>query len=212
MASSEKTIKIKSSDARVHTIGYGYAATVGGTGRKALSFRLLPGINEVLLEAWEAAKKLPVVQHYIREGVFQPLELERSGLRHLTVDAAIDQVKQTFDRDLLKQWKGSETREPVISAIELQVDEVTYKPERDAAKTDAQRDVEKEEGFDLQPRSAAQGMSAAELANQVSGVDPQAPREDADPTPTPERNRTPAPKTTPPRASSGKSQGKGKGK
>lgn len=200
MAKTEaKTIKIKSSEARVHTIGYGYAATTGGTGRKSLEFRLLPGINEVLSEAWDAAKKLPVVQHYIRTGAFQELELDRSGLRHLTVDAAITQVGQTFDRDLLKQWKGSETREPVISAIELQIDEVTYKPERDAAKSDAQKDVEAE-GFDLQPRAAAQGMTPAELANQVSNVDPQAQRPDEAPAPTP-----------PARSHHAKHEGKGHG-
>lgn len=204
-----KTIKIKSSEARVHTIGYGYAATVGGTGRRALEFRLLPGINEVLLEAWNEAKKLKVVQHYIRVGAFQELELERKGLRHLTVEAAIDQVGQTYDRDLLKEWKGDETREPVITAIELQIDQVTFKPERDSTKSEAQKDVEAE-GFDLQPRAAAQGLTGAEIANQVSGVDPQAPQDDAPPPPAP----TPAgPKTTPPARGQGKgSHAKGRGK
>lgn len=206
---SGKTIKIKSNEARVHTIGYGYAATVGGSGRKALSFRLLPGINEVLLEAWEEAKKLQVVRHYISTGAFQELELERSGLRHLTVDAAIDQVGQTFDRDLLKQWKGTETREPVITAIELQIDQVTFKPERDASKSEGQKEVESE-GFDLQPRQAATGLTGAEVANQVSGVDPQAPQDDAPPPPAP----TPTgPKTTPPARGQAKgSHAKGKGK
>lgn len=203
---SGKTIKIKSTEARVHTIGYGYAATVGGSGRKALSFRLLPGINEVLAEAWEEAKKLTVVRHYISTGAFQELELERAGLRHLTVEAAIEQVGQTFDRDLLKQWKGTETREPVITAIELQIDNVTFKPERDATKSEGQKEVEAE-GFDLQPRQATQGLTGAEVANQVSGVDPQAPQDEAPP---------PEPKTTPPARGhekhAGKSHGKGKGK
>lgn len=183
------TIKILSSEARVHTIAYAYGSSAAGHNVKPLTFRLLPGLNEVNADAWAQAKKLVVVQHYVRTGAFKEVVTKAAGLRGLSAEEAIDMVKQTLDRSLLKEWKGAETREAVISAIELQIDEVTYHPDRDKpAKAD---------DFELPARPAQNGLDGAEIAEMVQTSAPPQPLEEVEevkpPAPTPR-----GPATTPP--------------
>lgn len=157
------TIKILNNEARVHTIGYGYARTAGGAGKKAMTIRLLPGLNEVNAQAWEEAKKLKVVAWHVKKGNFQEVVTKAAGLRGMSSDDAIDLIGKTLDRELLRKWKSEETREAVITALELQIDEVSFDPDRDSAKTD--------EGFDLKPEQASTSMDGAMVANQVQKED-----------------------------------------
>lgn len=160
-----ETIKVVNNEARVHTIGCGYAVTAGGAGRTARTLRLLPGLNEVPADLWEKAKKLPVVAHYVKTQVFEEVHSKATGLAGLSMRDAIDTVNLTMDRELLKKWKNEESRDPVVSAIEVQIDHVTYRPDRDKPKD---KDAE---GFDLSPRPAQTGFDGADIANQVQSTD-----------------------------------------
>jgi hypothetical protein len=158
-----KTVKVKSNLARVDSIGYAYGKHSGGSSQ-ALTLRLLPGVNEVPVEQWEAAKKLSYTQHHLKEKNFEELgAISKPGLKQYTVEGAIELVEATFDRELLRQWKGVETREPVIAAIEVQIGNLA--PVKPTEGTDGQKNLEV--APDLAPRSAATGFTASELATQV---------------------------------------------
>lgn len=160
-----KTVKVMSNLPRVDTIGVGYSAIAGGHGTKAITIRLLPGVNEVHAESWEKAKQLKVVKHHLAEGNFKELTgVTSQGLSGMSTADAIDLVEKTLDRELLRSWLGSEKRGAVASAIEVQIDKITFKPERDAVRTD--------EGIDLQPTPVATGLDGAAIAQQVSPEQP----------------------------------------
>lgn len=171
-AAVKGTVKVMNNEARVHTLGIGYSVTAGGAGRQAKSVRLLPGLNEVLASSWEAAKQNPVVQSLIRKGVFREVQLKQgSGIAQLSVADAVALVEKTLDRELLRSWKKLDTRSTVLEAIEKQIDHVTYQPDRDAPTADG-------EGFDLQPRQAATGFDATDVATQVQQGLPPVPEEE----------------------------------
>jgi hypothetical protein len=177
------TVKVLNNEARVHTIGYAYAKSEGKLAAVPLTIRLLPGLNEVLATAWEKAKKLPVVASQIDNDVFREVATDSKGLAGMTIDDAIDTVRQTLDRELLRTWRKKEARAPVRTAIDKQIDEVTYVQDRDSA-------AAAEKGMDLKPREATAGMSAADVAGQVQGPD------EAQPDDVPER-RSKAPPQPP---------------
>lgn len=155
------TIKIKNNEPRVHTVGTGYGSVAGGQGTKAVSFRLLPGVNEVDLDQWNKAKQLPVIKHYLNAGLFVEFGGSKPGLLGVSILDAIETVKHTLDRELLKTWKNAETRAGVLSALETQIDEVTFRADRDA-------DTGEEE-MDLKPGQNPHALDGAEIAAQVQG-------------------------------------------
>jgi hypothetical protein len=152
-----KTVTVKSNLPRVDTIGYGYSKTAQGHGMSVQSFRLLPGINQIPEAQWSEAKKLPAVKDHLKKKNFEEIGATKMpGLRGYTVEAAVELVEETLDRDLLRQWKGDETREPVIAAIEVQIGKTA--PGAD----DTTKNLEDAPQFDARP--ASQGFSAAEMA------------------------------------------------
>jgi hypothetical protein len=87
-----------------------------------VGFRLGPGISEVDPDAWEKAKKAPVLKALLADGsLVERVSLKQPGsLAELSPAKAIELVKATFDERLLKTWFEAETREKVRSAIKAQ--------------------------------------------------------------------------------------------
>ena len=84
--------------------------------------RLLPGANEVDAKAWEQAKKIFVVRHYLDEGIFiEHPSKSASGIGTLSQGEALKLIAETFDESLLQQMRGAEKRAEVLAAIDAQV-------------------------------------------------------------------------------------------
>jgi hypothetical protein len=81
---------------------------------------LLPGINEVDAEEWAKAEKIPLVQHYLEEGILK-VRRQAPELTQLKPKEAHDLVRRTVDRTLLEKWYGTEKRRDVLEAIERQI-------------------------------------------------------------------------------------------
>lgn len=123
---------VKNNEARVHRIG----AQDGVHGEITLH----PGNNPVADADWKEAKKIPLVQHYLKEGTWEevrPATAEREGvatdptgatapapavrLTDLKVNEAVEMIEGTFSRDTLNAWKGQDERRQVQSAIDKQL-------------------------------------------------------------------------------------------
>jgi len=93
--------------------------------------RLLPGANEVDAKAWEAAKKIAVVRHYLDEGTFiEHATKSATAIGSLAPAEAIRLVGETFDEALLQQMRAAEKRAEVLAAIEAQVAKVQLPAEK----------------------------------------------------------------------------------
>lgn len=159
-------VKVQNHEARVTTVGYAYGKIAGGHGTGTHKLRLKPGVNEIERDAWEQAKKLPVIQAMIKSHDLEELSLKQPGLKGYTVDGAIEVVEGTFDRELLRKWKGDETRDAVISSIETQIVKTAPTPgELEAPAADSKGNI-----GDLpapEARSAAVGFTSQEIAEQL---------------------------------------------
>lgn len=145
--------KVINHEAKIHTIGYGYGPIAGGQGTKVLSLRLLPGMNEVVSDDWQKAKAARHVQHLLSTRKLEEVGAAAvRGLGNLSIVDARSTVEQTFDRELLNAWKLAERRPEVTTAIDQQVDKITYKPERDAPGAE-------------ETRLATDGMTANEVVD-----------------------------------------------
>lgn len=103
--------------------------------------RLIPGVNEVTVEAWELAlphMALALEADQIEVVEVNPSELELadgepaptgtvkpSTIAELSNKAAIKLIKSTFDRDLLATWFVDEKRAKIVAALEAQEKLVT---------------------------------------------------------------------------------------
>jgi hypothetical protein len=94
---------------------------------------LVPGVNPVDEAIWNQYAKLPVVQHYLEEGILEEAgKMDNSdSLRSMKQAAAIALVQETMDKSLLRRWESDETRAPVLKTIVAQ----TAKIDKQAAPT-----------------------------------------------------------------------------
>lgn len=108
-------------------------------GLKPDPIRLVSGVNQVDEEAWEAAKKIAVVQTYLNEGTLrEPSKAKTEGdtLKGVSSHESLTLIKETFDPRILARWEEGEKRPPVLKAIEeqRQAIEKATRPKDDKAK------------------------------------------------------------------------------
>ena len=91
---------------------------------------IMPGVNEFANKVWEHVSKLPMVIKLVKSGEIA-IKSKVEGDDDMVaiakvenVDEAKDIVRQTFNHQLLKEWKDGETRNGVIKAINQQIAEI----------------------------------------------------------------------------------------
>lgn len=112
---------------------------------------LLPGVNDVLPKAWEEFSKSPSIRHFIAEGEIEVLEIPKAAatpaspiqIDKLNQKDALALVRATFDKALLERWAVSESRKPVLDALERQLDGLKL-PKKDASKEEPEDDETEE--------------------------------------------------------------------
>lgn len=155
-------VKVKNNEPKIHTIGVSYKTTVGGLGMGVTQIRLMPGVNEVDGGAWSTAKKNPIVRHYIETNVFEELGGSKTGVSSMSVGTSLELIGQTFDRELLRRWRESETREKVVVALDAQIEKATFRPGRDDVDDEGEAAA-----MDLQPAQPSNAMDGAQVAEQA---------------------------------------------
>jgi hypothetical protein len=83
---------------------------------------LLPGVNSLTREVWDAVKSHPTVRLWLKEGLLS--ELRSASTDKLPTDEgeAVSLVKNTVQDSLLKGWRETEKRPGVLDTIEAQLD------------------------------------------------------------------------------------------
>ena len=113
------TILLKWNQPNVHQLG--------------TSITLKPGVNEVDSEAFNQAKKIQLVQFYLKEKQLEQVSSadaggdegdEGSDLSQYSATDAIALVKETTDVGLLNKWKAAESRKTVNDAIDSQLEDI----------------------------------------------------------------------------------------
>lgn len=93
---------------------------------------LEPGVNEVPDDVWSECKKIDLVQHYLKTGVFQEVRGAKgkpvTDITKMKADEAISLVKQTVNKELLTTWR-SDAKGPLARAIDEQLKELDKKPD-----------------------------------------------------------------------------------
>ena len=110
---------IISHHARLVVVNYAY--TKDGTG--CHKFQLIPGVNIITPEEWDAAKDDSDIKRMIKAGEIEigpRVESVPSALKKLTAAAATELVTETNDPRMLDQWSSSEKRTGVQDAIVAQ--------------------------------------------------------------------------------------------
>jgi hypothetical protein len=134
-----RTILVENTQARIHCIAdlalrVTPAITVTAHGAPPPpKDALLPGVNEVNEVEWAKAEKIPLVQHYVEEGIFK-VRKSSSELTALPPREAIELVRSTVDRGLLEKWFDIEKRKPVLEAIAAQLDTIKVPPQKNGEK------------------------------------------------------------------------------
>jgi hypothetical protein len=111
--------------------------------------KLMPGANQVDRQAWERARKHPIVKALIEDGTIEELEeiADEHPLKNLKPGAAISLVKETVDAQLLKGWLEDEERKPVRAAIEKQIEALEEPAElRDRSMSEEEKAEAKKRG------------------------------------------------------------------
>jgi hypothetical protein len=91
------------------------------------AMRLLPGLNEVDEKQFAEAETWPAFKALIDEGIVEPVLTKKAKPADLTkmpVREVIDLVKQTVSKEMLEEMLKAEKREPVIKAIEAQLEAI----------------------------------------------------------------------------------------
>lgn len=104
--------------------------------------RLLPGANNISEKDWKffishkmnkkLADKGEIVAHKAKKEKELESSGEGAGLKDLSAAEAIELVKDTFDKNLLNQFKEEETRTTVIAEIENKLHEMSSPPKEGA--------------------------------------------------------------------------------
>lgn len=90
-------------------------------------FLFVPGNNDVPGETWKELMANPNFARRVKSGILKVTsEVEQtedsSVLAELGVVEAKQMVRDTYDPDLLRRWKGSETRKSVLAVIDEQLE------------------------------------------------------------------------------------------
>lgn len=86
---------------------------------------LLPGLNTIDKEQWEAFIANPARRHQLAEGELEVVEEdELTTLKEKSVKDAIALVKSTVRKEMLESWVESENRKQVLDAIEKQLEAI----------------------------------------------------------------------------------------
>ena len=111
----------------------------GKTGAATGSVMLVPGINNVEKNKWDACKELPTIKRLQEEGLLK-IHIgtddtdEDFSLAKATVKEAVGIVRKTWNLLLLEEWKACESRPGVSKEIAAQIRliETKTKPEKAA--------------------------------------------------------------------------------
>jgi hypothetical protein len=101
---------------------------------------LAPGVNEVDVERWKAARSSPAVGAALKlrkKGGLEEIDPKKAtGPSDMSEEDAIDLVGETVDGALLKKWLADEKRGEVKAAIEIQIESLD--PTKNKAKGDGE--------------------------------------------------------------------------
>jgi hypothetical protein len=90
---------------------------------------LLPGVNRIAKEDWEAFIRNPARRHQLAEGELEVVEEEELlTLKAKSPKDAIALVKNTVRKDLLETWFADENRKTILEAIEKQLAAIAPPP------------------------------------------------------------------------------------
>lgn len=89
--------------------------------------KLIPGINKVLTEDWEAAKENKMVQIHLKGDKRNPIAKFKvhdgcETLADLDENDALALIVKCHDREMLKEWLETDKRPGVQEALKTQVD------------------------------------------------------------------------------------------
>ena len=94
-----------------------------------------PGVNDIPDEKAVVLKNSKQYKHELFSGLIEVIQDDsliavsskndslKPGL-NMNAKKAIELIRETFDRDLLKSWTKNETRKTVLNAIDAQIDEI----------------------------------------------------------------------------------------
>lgn len=91
--------------------------------RHAAGLMLIPGANQVESSDWKQFSSHPIMKKIIEKGEIVAHE-ESESVKDLSVNDAVELVKDTFDPALLESWREKEKRKGVLEAITSQMDEI----------------------------------------------------------------------------------------
>lgn len=93
-----------------------------------IGVRLIPGANELKEDAIDVF--LQECDHPLNKVLIDNKEIvfELKGISELSAPKASSLVKDTFDLNLLEEWKDAETRKSVLKAIDEQIEAIKNPP------------------------------------------------------------------------------------
>ena len=134
--------------ARVYSIWTNAKTVPGAPPAAKLETTLVPGINEVDDEMWGRIAQHPNVKHYLEAGdlkVQNPpkdgpdRKKNAKGLLQYQIIEAKKLVRQTYDKQLLLEWKENDTRAGITSEIDRQITKIdaTARPKTEEEKNES---------------------------------------------------------------------------
>jgi hypothetical protein len=108
-------VLVRNRTARV--LGPSYSAP-GGVGAIV---RLLPGVNKVPGKTWAKVANDSFVKEHQESGDIEVLDGSVVELPKMTVTRAVDLIRGTYDKAMLRTWLKEDNRKPVIDAIDAQL-------------------------------------------------------------------------------------------
>ncbi len=138
---TRKTVLVKNATASLHSLTVPQDSLPGEERKKTLvhqAHKLLPGVNIVDAELWEAAKKQKMTELHIKEGHL--VELGSKELQAQPEKTAVKLVKETVDTAALETWASKDKRSSVKKAIKEQLEKVGPTKPKDSDEDDDEAD------------------------------------------------------------------------
>lgn len=89
------------------------------------AMKLLPGLNEVDENQFEEALEWPAFKALVDEGLVEVVPKKKvADLKQVPVREMLELVKQTVQKELLEEMLKTEKRDPVVKAIEAQLEAI----------------------------------------------------------------------------------------
>lgn len=114
-----------------HVFGIGNLR-VGGAEPSVVAF--LPGVNRIERPVWDALKSNPLIQQCVEKGELEINELDtdnNQGLQNMPVREAYKVIKNTFNKNLLVEWRDADTRSVIHRYVDTQLRLINATPERE---------------------------------------------------------------------------------